>query len=93
MNRNLRSTGHTTTTVTKKEAKFSIPSIIAICAAIGSLFLSAGWGLFLALVAIVLGVVGFLMALSPRVRGGVVSILSLLAGALGVIIALLRFVF
>lgn len=75
------------------EASFSIPSIAAIGAAVLSMVVSAGWGLVLALLAIVLGVVGFAMALSPRVRGGVVSIVSMFAGGLGVLIALLRLIF
>ena len=83
----------TTTRGLDRKAKFSAPSLIAIAAAIISLFLSAGWGLLFAVVAIVLGVVGFFLALSPRVRGGVVSVVSMLAGGLGILIALLRFVF
>lgn len=82
-----------TTTTVPSRAKFSIPSILAIVAAIVSLMVTAGWGLFLALAAVVLGVIGFALAMSPRVRGGVVSVLSMIAGGAGVVIALLRLIF
>lgn len=77
----------------ERPASFSIPSLLAVGAAVLSLLVSAGWGLLLAIVAIVLGVIGFFMALSPRVRGGVVSVVAMIAGGAGVLIALLRFVF
>jgi hypothetical protein len=77
----------------EKRAKFSIPSILAIVAAVLSFPAGAGWGLLLAIAAIALGVVGFVMALSPSVRGGIVSVLSMLAGGLGIFIALLKLIF
>ena len=79
--------------VVVERAKFSIPSIIAVITALLSLVVSAGWGFFLALAAVAFGLLGLVLALSPRVRGGVVSIFAIVAGALGIILALLRFVF
>ncbi len=74
------------------KAKFSAPSIAAVVAAIVSFFVSGGWGLVLAIGAICLGAVGFVMALAPRVRGGLTSMFSLLAGAAGVVVALIKIV-
>lgn len=84
---------HFSTGSTVKREVFSIPSIIAIVAALLSFVVSAGWALFLAVVAILFGVVGFVVALSPRIRGGVVSMLSMFAGGLGALVAVLRLIF
>lgn len=72
---------------------FSLPSIIAIIAAVTSFFVGAGWGLILAIVAIVAGVIGLAMALAPGVRGGIISFVSIAAGLLGIIAAVLKLVF
>jgi hypothetical protein len=72
---------------------FSIPSIIAIIAAIASFFFGAGLGMILAVVAIVAGIIGVLMSLSPRVRGGIVSVFSVVAGAIGIIAAVIKLIF
>lgn len=77
----------------RRDPKFSIPAIIAIAAAIGSFFTDAGLGMLLAIVAIVAGLIGVVLALSPRVRGGIISLISILAGLLGVVAAVLKFVF
>jgi len=69
---------------------FSIPSLIALVAAIASFFVSAGTGFILAIVAIVFGVIGFLLALSPSVRGGIVSIFSLVIAGIGIVVAIIR---
>jgi hypothetical protein len=70
--------------------EFSIPSIIAIAAAIGSFFFGAGLGMLLAIIAIAAGVIGLLLALSPRVRGGMMSIVSILFGLVGIIAAVIK---
>ena len=72
---------------------FSIPSIIAIVAAIASFFFGAALGMILAIVAIVAGLIGVLMSLSPRVRGGMVSIFSIVAGAIGIVAAVIKLFF
>jgi hypothetical protein len=69
---------------------FSIPSILAIAAAIASLFTGAFWGFMLALIAIVCGIVGCMMAMAPSVRGGVISFISLFLAAIGIILAIIR---
>jgi hypothetical protein len=71
---------------------FSIPSILAIICAVLS-FVTGGWGVFLAIAAIILGIIGVLLALSPRVRGGLMSIMSVVAGLLGIVVALFKVVF
>jgi hypothetical protein len=78
----------------RSNSSFSVPSILAIVAAIGS-FMVGGSG-FLALIlagaAVLLGVIGLVLALGPNTRGGVVSVLSVGAGVLGVVVAIVRLV-
>ena len=74
-------------------AKFSIPSILAVACALLSFVVSAGWAFILALAAVAFGLLGVILALSPRVRGGMVSIIAMVTGGIGVILALLRLVF
>ena len=76
-----------------RSASFSIPSILAALAAIASFFVGAGWGFFLAVAAIVLGLIGFLLALSPKVRGGVTSVMSMVFGLLGIVAAVFKLIF
>lgn len=71
-------------------AHFSIPSLIAIGAALASIVTGAFWGFVLAMVAIVFGVLGVILSLSPRVRGGVVSMFSLFAGLVGIGLAVFK---
>jgi hypothetical protein len=73
--------------VETKRATFSIPSIIAVIAALGSFMTGAIWGLMLAFVAILFGVIGVLLSLSPTVRGGFISIVGVGAGLIGIIAA------
>jgi len=73
-----------------KAAKFSIPSIIALVAAILSFTTGAIFGLILALIAILFGLIGVMLSFSSRTRGGVVSTLSLLAGFVGIIAAAIK---
>ena len=47
------------------------------------------WGLLVELAAMLLGVVGFLMAASPRVSGGVLSIVAIVIGVVGLGVAVL----
>ena len=69
---------------------FSIPSIIAIAAAIGSFFAHAGSGFALAIVAIIFGVIGFFLSLAPSVRGGFVSIVSMILACIAVVVAIIK---
>jgi hypothetical protein len=66
---------------------------LAVVAAIGGFLATLTghpvWGLILDLTAIPLGVIGLLMATSPRVSGGVLSIFALVAAVLGIGLAVL----
>lgn len=72
------------------KVSFSIPSIIAIVAAIWSFVAGPGFGFILALVAIVFGIIGVILSLSPTVRGGIISILSMAAGAIAIVVAIMK---
>ena len=72
------------------KAAFSIPSIIAVVAAILSFKAAAIMGLILAIVAIAFGLLGVLLSLSPRTRGGMVSIFGILAGLVGIVAAIVK---
>ena len=75
---------------TREAAKFSIPSIIAIIAAIASFPVGALMGFLLAIVAVIFGALGFMLSLSPKVRGGMVSTLAIFAGVLGLLAAVVK---
>ena len=72
------------------KASFSIPSILAIVAAILSFNVGAILGLFFAGVAFVLGAIGLMLALSPGKRGGMLSILAVIMSVIGVIAAVVK---
>lgn len=72
---------------------FSIPSLLAVAAALGSFMTGAFLGTLLAIAAIVLGLLGALLAMSPRVRGGMMSLVAIGAGLLGIIAAVFKLVF
>lgn len=65
----------------------------SIIAAIGSYFLTFTghpvWGLLAGVASLPLGVIGMVIAASPRVSGGILSIAAMVIGALAVIISLL----
>jgi len=69
---------------------FSIPSVIAIVAAIGSFFASPSSGFLLAMVAIGFGVLGLLLSFAPSIRGGVVSMLSMVLACIGIVVAIIK---
>ena len=77
-----------------EKATFSIPSLISLISALLILFVvQNGFGIFLlAGVSIVFGVLGLILSLSPKVRGGIVSFLSIAAGLIGVIIAVVKLI-
>lgn len=77
-------------TQTPPRAKFGLLSLLAIAAGIGSFFVHWGLALVLAVVAILFGAIGFIVALLPGRRGGVLSIVAIVMGAIGVVAALLR---
>jgi hypothetical protein len=61
-----------------------------LVAALLSFTTGAFWGFVLAGIAIVFGLIGVALSLSPTVRGGVVSAFSLIAGSIGLIAALIK---
>ncbi len=71
---------------------YSIPSLLAVAAAVGSFATGAIFGTILAIAAIVLGAIGALLALSPRVRGGMMSVIAIGAGLLGIVAAVFKLV-
>jgi hypothetical protein len=76
--------------VVAPRVKFTIPSIIALVAAILSFMTGAVAGLILAIIAICFGLLGVLLSFSSRRRGGVVSTFSLLAGFVGIVAAVIK---
>ena len=72
---------------------FSIPSILAVICAVISFRHGAFGGATFAILAIVLGVIGFLLALLPGKRGGIVSVISIVAGLNGIIAAVFKLIF
>jgi hypothetical protein len=71
-------------------------SIVAIIAAIASFVMSGRGrefvGFFLALLAIGAGLVGGVRALSPRVSGGILSILAVMLGVIAIVFALIALI-
>ncbi len=66
---------------------------ISIIAALGSFALTCTghpiWGLVAAIVAEPAGLFGFVRAASPRVRGGIISIVAMILGAIAAVVAIL----
>jgi hypothetical protein len=75
---------------TRTPAKFSIFSIIAIVSAVASFATGALMGFMLAIIAVIFGAIGILLAFSSRVRGGLVSTMAVFAGILGLIAAIVK---
>jgi hypothetical protein len=65
-------------------------SILALICALASFFVGPGWGFLLAVVAIIAGLIGFVVSLSPRVRGGVTSFFAIVAGLIGIVTAIVK---
>ncbi|WP_411825673.1 hypothetical protein [Luteolibacter sp. AS25] len=76
----------------KNKSKFSIASLVAIIAAILSFQANVFFGLVLAAVAFIFGAFGIVLALSPKTRGGAVSIIAVILSFVGVLVALIKFV-
>ncbi|RYD35015.1 MAG: hypothetical protein EOP87_08115 [Verrucomicrobiaceae bacterium] len=73
------------------KASFSLPSLVALVAAILIFVVNNGFLVFLlAGVAIIFGVLGIVLSLAPSVRGGIVSFLGIGAGLIGVIMAVVK---
>lgn len=78
------------------EQKTGLAAVSSIIAAIGSFILVFSghpiWGLIVAMAAVILGFLGLLMAASPRVSGGILSIIAILIGVGGFGVAILGIV-
>lgn len=74
----------------RPRAVFSLPSILALLCAIVSFPTGAIAGLLLAVCAIVFGISGVLISLAPNVRGGALSLFSIVAGLIGIVAALIK---
>lgn len=85
-----RSVGILKTMSTQNKVSFSIPSIISVIAAIFSFRVGATGGFVLAVIAIVFGLIGFLLSLSPSVRGGIISMIGIFAGLIGIVAAVIK---
>ena len=72
------------------KAAFSIPSILAVVAAIFSFKVGAFFGFVLAGVAILMGIIGVVLSLSPGKRGGIFSVIGVLGGAVGIVAAVVK---
>ena len=70
----------------------TIPSIAAAICAILSFARGAAGGFIFAILAIVLGVFGVLLSLIPGKRGGIISFISIIAGAFGIVAAVFKLV-
>jgi hypothetical protein len=75
----------------KREQKIGAAAGVSAAAAFGSFLLTCTgnpvWGLVAGLLALPSGVLGFLMAASPRRRGGIISLMSIVVGVLAVLVA------
>ena len=75
------------------DQKAGTAATIAIIAAIGSFVLtftgSPVWGLIVAVLAIILGILGVIMSASPKIGGGLMSSFSVILGIFGVGISIL----
>ena len=77
----------------RQSASFSIPSIIAIVCAAGAWFVGPGWSILLAIVAIIAGLLGAVVAVSPAKRGGMLSIMAILMSALAIVVSVIVIIF
>lgn len=69
---------------------FSIPSILAILAAILSFSFGAILGLVFSALALIFGALGLFIALAPGKRGGGLSIVAVILSMIGVIAAIIK---
>jgi hypothetical protein len=75
-----------------RPARLSVPSIVAgVCVVL--IFATDGFDFVLGIAAAVLGVLGALLALQPGVRGGFVSLLSLVIGLASALVSILQVLF
>ena len=77
--------------------KTGVLATISIIATIASYFMTFSghklFGILAALISIPFGIGGFVMAASPRVSGGIMSIISILLGVFAIGIAVVAMIF
>lgn len=76
--------------MSESKSSFSLPSILAIIAAILSFNFGAILGLVFAALALIFGALGLFLALAPLTRGGGLSILAVILSVIGVIAAIIK---
>ena len=68
-------------------------AIVSIILAVGSYILTCTghpiWGLIAAVLAVPAGLLGLTLSASPKVSGGILSIIAIILAALGLIVAIL----
>jgi hypothetical protein len=66
---------------------------LSILSAIGSYILTFTghpvWGLIAGVISLPLGILGMIIASSPRVSGGIISLLAIFVGALAIVVSLM----
>ncbi len=72
---------------------FSIASVLSIVCAVASFFVGAIPAIILAIFAIFFGSFGALLSLSPHRRGGFMSTFAMVAGVIGIVVAIVKAVF
>jgi hypothetical protein len=74
----------------KSARSFSVASVLAVVCAAATFVVGAGAQFTLAIIAIILGVIGLILALSPKTRGGFASIFAILVAIVAVGVAITR---
>ena len=72
-----------------QDAAYSIPAIIAVVCVV-LIFFTDGFDVLLAIGAILFGLVGAVIAISPAKRGGILSILSIVAGLIAAVVSIIQ---
>jgi hypothetical protein len=77
-------------------AKLGLGAILGMVVAAASLGVSISgrpfWGLALAMLSLLLGMVGLVRSISPEIRGGLLSVAAVAMGAVGFVVALVMIV-
>lgn len=77
-------------TQVKSRPSYSLISLLALICAVLSFASNAGLGLLFAGLAIIAGLLGVMLALLPGTRGGIISVVSIVAGLGGIIAAIIK---